>query len=50
MYVCVLGEGGEGKAAEKGDGMSRTWTEGMAVKEVWGWVEGRGGCGGEINI
>lgn len=32
VCVCVLGEGGEGEAAEKGDGISRTWTEGMAVR------------------
>lgn len=38
MCVCVPAEGGEGEAAEKGDGMSRTWTEGVAVK---------GGCGVE---
>lgn len=38
VCVCVVAEGGEGEAAEKGDGMSRTWTEEVAVK---------GGCGAE---
>lgn len=48
LCACVLGEGGEGEAAEKGDGMSRTWTEGMAVKGGGGRVGGaeRGGAGG----
>lgn len=35
VCVCVCREKLGGGAAEKGDGMSRTWTEGMAAK--WGW-------------